>query len=256
MSDHTELQELLCEQWCSEVAVAEDKVGIRLSLPILEDDGDSLTVWIQPTLGGWTIRDCGTTMMRMSYDIDVDLLTEGQRGKVLERILSEHNVRLLDGELLCDVPESELGAALLRFGHAAQRIGDIKLWSRTRVISTFYDDLRTRLTTIVGPDRLLQNYAPPNVPDSESYIVDFAVLGAHRPLYIFGVPSSDKAKLTTIVLLHLQQAHHIFDSLVIPSDIESIGKPDLRRLMNAANDFVDSSSAVETIERKIRLRLA
>jgi hypothetical protein len=253
---NTELQELLCEQWCADIEIGEDTVGMRLSLPITEPDGDAITVWVQKIVGGWRLRDCGSTFMRLSYDMDVDLLADGQRARVLERILGEHQVRLEDGEVVRDVEERNLGAALLGFGQAVSRIGDIKLWSRARISNTFYEDLRVTLTDIVGVDRLLQDYAAPGVPDAPAYLIDFAVLGGSRPLYIFGVPNSDKAKLTTIVLLHLQQASHIFESLIIPSDIDSIGKPDLRRLMNAANDFVDSSHSQETIARKVRQRLA
>jgi hypothetical protein len=250
-----ELQELLCEQWCSDLEIGQDTAGIRLSLPLLESDGDSITVWVQQVVGGWKLRDCGTAFMRLSYDMDTDLLQEGQRSRVLERILSEHQVTLEDGELTCHAEERELGGTLLRFGQAIARVSDIKMWSRARVANTFYDDLRSTLIDIVGTDRLLMDYEAPGVPDASSYKIDFAVLGPSRPLYIFGVPSSDKAKLATIVLLHLQQARHSFDSLVIPSDIESIGKPDLRRLLNAANDFVDSSSSIDAITRKVHLRL-
>lgn len=256
MNAPAKLQELLCEQWCADVDIAQDKAGTRLSLPLTEADGDAVTVWINQRVGGWHLHDCGTTFMRLSYDMDVDLLSEGQRARVLERILAEHQIRNENGELVCEVEERDLGAALLRFGQAALRIGDIKLWTRARVASTFYDDLKTNLVGIVGADRLRIDYEAPNVPDAGNYLIDFAVTDIGRPLYIFGVPSTDKAKLANIVLLHLQQAKHAFDSLIVPSDIESISKPDLRRLMNAANDFVDSSASIEVMERKIQQRLS
>jgi hypothetical protein len=256
MKAPAELQELLCEQWCADIHIDQDKVGLRLSLPLTESDGDSVTVWINQRVGGWHLRDCGTTFMRLSYDMDVDLLAEGQRARVLERILAEHQVRNENGELVCEVEERNLGAALLRFSQAALRIGDIKLWTRSRVASTFYDDLKTHLIDIVGSDRLRIDYEPPNVPDARNYLIDFAIADIGRPLYIFGVPNSDKAKLANIILLHLQQAQHAFYSLIVPSDIESIGKPDLRRLMNAANEFVDSSSSIDAMERKIKQQLS
>lgn len=256
MTNSAELRELLCEQWCADVDIGEDRVGLRIALPLQEDDGDAVTVWIQPTIGGWKLRDCGTTFMRLSYEIDVDTLDDGQRARVLDRILAGGRVQLEMGELTLEVPEHQLGAALLSFGQTCQRVGDIAMWTRSRIASTFYEDLRGQLSRIVGAEKLHQNYVAPNVQDAASYPIDFAVLFGKKPLYIFGVPSSDKAKLTTIVLLHLQQAHHVFDSLIIPSDIDSIAKPDLRRLMNAANDFVDSSASTETIDRKIKQRLS
>lgn len=256
MNAPDELHKLLCEQWCSDVEIGQDEAGIRLSLPLTETDGDAVTVWVNHRMGGWHLRDCGTTFMRLSYDMDVDLLSEGQRARVLERILAEHQISNEGGELVCDVEERELGAALLRFGQATLRIGDIKLWSRTRVASTFYEDLKAHLLEIIGPHRLQIDYEVPDIPDSGNYLVDFAITDMARPLYIFGVPTTDKAKLANIVLLHLQQAHHVFDSLIVPSDIEAISKPDLRRLMNAANDFVDSSTSIDVLERKIRQRTA
>jgi hypothetical protein len=255
MIDSSELHELLCEQWCADVAVMEDSVGTRISLPLTDPDGDEITIWISERLGGWHLRDCGTTMMRLSYEMDVDLLALGQRSRVLERVLNESHITLENGELVCDVEERSLGEALLRFGQAVQRVGDIKLWTQARVASTFYDDLKANLIDIVGAESLLIDYAAPNVPDSENYLIDYAVVSGSTPLYIFGVPSSDKAKLANIVLLHLQQAHHNFNSLIIPSDFESISKPDFRRLMNAANDVVDSSASVDVIRRKIQQRI-
>lgn len=246
-----ELQELLCEQWCSGLEIAQDTVGMRLSLPLLEADGDCVTVWVKKTVGGWQLRDCGTTFMRLSYDIDTDLLADGQRSRVLERILAEHQVQIVEGELTAIAEERDLGATLLRFGQAMLRIGDIKLWSRARIANTFYEDLRATLSDIVGVENLLFDYEAPGVPDASSYRIDYAVKGAGLPLYIFGVPSSDKAKLATIILLHLQQAGHAFESLIIPSDLESIAKPDLRRLVNAADAIVDSSQSRDAIRRKV-----
>lgn len=255
MNTPNELQELLCEQWCADVDIGEDSAGIRISLPLIESDGDAVTVWVTPIVGGWRLRDCGTTLMRLSYDMDVDLLAEGQRAKVLERILVEHQLSLVEGELVVDAQERGLGLALLNIGQASLRIGDIKLWSRARVASTFYEDLQTTLANIVGRERLKIDYEPPNIPDAGNYLVDFAITDIARPLYIFGVPNTDKAKLANIVLLHLQQHKHVFDSLIVPSDFEAISKPDFRRLMNAANDVVDSSSAIEAISRKIHQRM-
>jgi hypothetical protein len=252
---NSELQELLCEQWCADVEIGEDTAGTRLSLPLSEVDGDAITVWINKRVGGWRLRDCGTAFMRLSYDMDIDLLEEGQRARVLERILSEHQVSIENGEIICEVEEKSLGTSLLRFGQAISRIGDIKLWTRARITNTFYEDLHSTLLDIVGSNLLISDYEVPGIQDSSSYIIDFAIVQGNRPLYIFGVPSSDKAKLSTIVLQHLQQSNHLFDSLIIPSDIESIGRPDLRRLMNAANDFVDSSNSKDTIQRKIEQRI-
>lgn len=258
MTDSGELRNLLCEQWCADLdlEVGHDELDWRISLPVYESDGDAVTVWIQPQVGGWQLRDCGTTMMRLSYDMDVDLLQEGTRSKVLQQLLAEGGMRIEGGELFAAMPERQLGAGLMQFAQTVLRISDISLWSRSRVASTFYEDLQDDLMRIVGPEQLVSDYIVPNVSRAEDYPVDFAVTGLPRPFYIFGVLNTDKAKLTTIILQHLRHAGHIFDSLVIPSDIDQIKRIDLRRLMNAANDFVDSRQSKSAVEEKIRMRLA
>lgn len=257
MNDRTtELQRLLCEQWCAAADVVEDAGGMRLSLPIHEADGDTLTVWLQQELGGWHIRDHGTTLMRLSYEIDVDLLKEGQRAKVVDRILTEQSLSLEDGELSVHAKEGDLGTALMQFGHAMTRLGDLKLWTWPRVSSTFYEDLQRELERIAGSALVKRNYVVPDVPDASNYPVDFAIETHALPFYVFGVPHTDKARLATIILLHLQKAGHLFNSLVVPADLDSIPKADRNRLLNAANDVVTGLDAVEPLERKVKLRLA
>lgn len=256
MNAPAELKQLLCQQWCAEADIAADEGGLRVSLPMLEADGDVTTVWMQPELGGWLLRDHGTTLMRLSYDTDIDALLDGPRARLAERIVSEQGANLVDGELRAHVHEGELGTGMLRFGQAMTRLGDLSLWNKTRVASTFYDDLERELIRIVPIGRLHKGYVVPGVPSGNEYPVDFAIPDAARPLYIFGVPNNDKARLATIVLMYLQQQNCKFDSLIVPAEFDDILRGDRRRLMNAANDMVASIRDTDAIERKILQRLA
>lgn len=257
MNAPTELRHLLCEQWCADADIATDGEAVRISLPMYESDGDGITVWIESTLGGWRITDRGTTLMRLSYHMDIDQLAEGQRAKVFDGALSAQGIRNEDGELVLETPEAQLGRALLDYGRAALQVGDIKLWSRSRVANTFYDDLAQVLRGIVGPQLLKRDFVVPNVPNAAQYPVDFCIApDSLRPLFVFGVPSRDKARLATIVLQYLQQHHVAFESLVVPSEMDAIPRSDFRRLLNAANDMVDSISARDDLERKVRHRMA
>lgn len=250
------LSRLLCESWCAELDAERVGDGVRMSLPLTELDGDAVTVWLSPTFGGWRISDQGTTLMRLSYQHDIDSLLEGTRGQVFERILTEHSVCYDDGRLIADVAERDLAGSLLQFGHAIQRISDLRFWTRTRVASSFYDDLSELLASIVGVERIHRDYAAPNVPSSGDYPIDFYVDGGAEPLYVFGVPTKDKARLATIVLQHLQQHAPKFNSLVVFQNVSELASKDMKRLMNAANDMVDSIDSIDALERKVRHRVA
>lgn len=256
MTTTANLKELLCQQWCSTAVVAEDRAGLRLSLPMYEADGDAVTLWLRPAMGGWVIADNGTTYMRLSYDMDLDLLESPQRAKVLETILRESGISDEGGNLMMEVMEDDLGSSLFTFGQAITRISDIRLWNKTRVASTFYDDLAHELKRIAGSENVHPDYLVPGLDSAADYPIDFYLGGGVSPLYVFGIPNGDKAKLATIILQRLASIGHQFESLIVPSDITAIPQKDFRRLMNAANDMVDSVTAKEPLERKIRHRLA
>ncbi|WOB10755.1 DUF1828 domain-containing protein [Piscinibacter gummiphilus] len=256
MNSPTELQHLLCQQWCASADVSNDDAGLRVSLPMIEGDGDHVTLWVQPEPGGWVVRDLGTTLMRMSYGMDTDLLEDGQRARVVESILGSADVSLEDGELLARVPEGGLGLAMMQMGQAVLRLRDVQLWNKSRVATTFYEDLAQRLNALAGGVRLERNYVVPQIADAASYPVDFAFLTEGLPLYVFGVPTNDKAKLATIILQHLQQSHHAFNSLVVAADLEALSKGDRKRLINAANDVVTSLDETDALARKVRARIA
>lgn len=250
------LRRILCQSWCEGIDVTDEQDGsIRMSMPLHDPDGDAMTVWAQSVMGGWRLSDGGATIMRLSYEHDLDSLLDGTRGKIFERLLGESGLCEEDGQLAMEVREDELGEALLRFGQGLLRIGDLTLWTRTRIATSFYDDLRARLEAYAGRERVHQDYAVPDIPGSRDYPVDFFVEGGREPLYVFGVPGRDKARLATIVLQHLQAHVPRFNSLVVFQNAADLGNADLRRLMNAANDMIDSIDATDALERKLRHRL-
>ncbi|MDR5834988.1 DUF1828 domain-containing protein [Caballeronia sp. LZ034LL] len=250
------MKRLLCESWCSELDVAQDGEALRLSMPLLEPDGDCVTVWLRQTMGGWRLEDAGATLMRVSYDSDVSALMRGPRRVLLDRMLAEHGARLADdGQIVAEADEQLLGVSLLRYGQALLRISDLKSWTRTRVASTFFDDLRLNLTEIVGVDHVIENYHAPEVPDASDYPIDFAITGASTPLFVFGVTGQERARLATIVLQHIEPFIERYDSIVVFQDASAIPSSDLRRLMNAANDMVDSIDAKAALAKKIQHRM-
>ncbi|USE81177.1 DUF1828 domain-containing protein [Cupriavidus gilardii] len=252
----TALRRILCEAWCSELDVAEDRGAIRLSMPLTEPDGDYVTVWLRQTLGGWRIEDAGATLMRFSYDQDIGTLASGPRAIMLRRLLSEYGARLdEDGQIKAEATETDLGHTLLRFGQAILRVGELRSWTKSRVASTFFDDLEAQLKRIAGPKSVRRNHIWEGIPAAEDYPIDFYLEGATEPLFVFGAPTKDRARLATIVLQHLQQHIASFNSIVVFQDASAIGNADLRRLMNAANDMVDSLGATDTLRRKVLHRL-
>jgi hypothetical protein len=75
------------------------------------------------------------------------------------------------------------------------------------VENTFYEDLREKLRSYVDAEHVHENHLVPGVANASDYPVDYFIEGSAQPLYLFGVPNRDKARLATIVLQHLNSAN-------------------------------------------------
>lgn len=253
--DVESLRQQLCSAFCEDVRVSARKDSIRVSLPLVARDGDHHTVYLSRGDGGWRISDMGSTLMRLSYESDLGSLMSGPRGELFQQIIGESGIEEDDGELFLEVPTDGLLRGLFSLGQSASRIEDLGLWSRTRVESTFRDDLRSILDEAIGTKGVIEDYVVPGVEDAELYPVDFYIRAEQRPLYLFGVNTPDRAKISTIVMQHLLHHNHDFDSFVVCSDFFSLPKADGARLMNAANDMVHSLDNVADLQRKLKHRI-
>lgn len=253
--DPAALQKQLCSTFCQDVKVTLGDGFARVNLPMTGRDGDGFTAYLKPIAAGWRISDMGTTMMRLSYENDLSRLFTGARGKLFETILKESGLSEDDGELYLEVPTDAIPRGLFTLGQGITRVEDIGLWTRSRIESTFYDDLASVLESFLRPDQFERGYVVPGVPNGDSYPVDYFIRTGRRPLYLFGVSNKEKAMLTTIILQHLIAARQDFDSMVICANIEDIPKLDRRRLTNAANDVVATIQDTDVIRSKIEHRI-
>jgi hypothetical protein len=255
--DTKELEVVLCRSLCGQAQVRVSEDGLwQVKTPFSFPDGDAYSLYVRqlPT-GGLRITDAGLTLMHLSYDNDLDKIREGTRGRLLQQILAESDLNEEEGEFFIDGPADYLGINVFRFGQALTRVHDLTFLNRARSESTFYEDLRELLRALVGQERLVESYVVPEVPRASEYPVDFYVSGGPTPLYLFGVPSRDKARLATIILQHLIASGQDFNSMIVFQNMADLPRPDVSRLTNAANDQVDSLDAADDLRRKLLRRV-
>ena len=94
------------------------------------------------------------------------------------------------------------------------------------------------------------------MPNARDYPIDFRIEGKYAPLFVFGIPGRDKARLATIILEHLLREKAEFDSILIFADQGVIPRGDLARLSNVGGEMVASLDAQDDMQRKILKRLA
>ena len=252
------LRKLLCERLCEEVQVdARPDGALMLRTHFTFPDGDGYPFHLsEAPSGGLRLSDQGHTLMHISYEHDIDSFLNGTRGMLLERIAGESGIGQDGGVFSVDTVPDRLPEAIFHFGQALTRIYDLTLLSRSNVGSTFYDDLADCLTGFADDATMQRDYQP-DVPNAEAYSVDFHFEGKDGvPLFVYGVPNRDKARLTTIMLGHFHRHHLQFESVIVFQDQTEIPRVDLARLSDVAGDMISSLESTEDLNRKLLRRVA
>ena len=226
------LRTLLCERLCEDVAVDARPDGeLMLRTHFTFPDGDGYPFHLaEAASGGLRLSDHGHTLMHISYEHDIDAFLTGTRGMLLERIVGESGIHHDDGVFSVDTAPDRLPEAIFTFGQALTRVYDLTLLSRSNVGSTFYDDLADCLSGFVDAAKMERDYQP-DIPNAEAYPVDYRIEGKSGvPLFVYGVPNRDKARLTTIMLAYFHRHHLEFESIIVFEDQAEIPRVDLARL--------------------------
>ena len=252
------LRQLLCERLCEDVRVdtrPDGELMLRTHFTFPDGDGYPFHLSKAPA-GGLRLSDDGHTLMHISYEHDIESFLTGTRGMLLERIAGESGIDQDGGVFSVDTAPDRLPETIFSFGQALTRIYDLTLLSRSNVGSTFYDDLADCLTGFADEAKLQRDYQP-DVPNAEAYSVDFHFDGKDGvPLFVYGVPNRDKARLTTIMLGHFHRHHLEFESVIVFQDQTEIPRVDLARLSDVAGDMISSLESTEDLSRKLLRRVA
>ena len=252
-----ELQKSLCTLMCAEVKLVKKGDRLMIRTPFSFPDGDPYIIYLAELPNGSVrLSDAGHTLMHLSYENDVDKFRQGTRGKIFDQVLTQHGIFDSNGELFVETLPGKIGSAIFKFGQAINSITDLTFLNRTRTESTFYEDLAEIISGIVDGEQVTRDYIYPDLENSADYPIDFKIQGKADPLFIFGIPSKDKARLATIVLERLLRANVVFDSMLIFSDQSQIPRPDLARLSNAGGEMIASLDAQDDIRRKIGRRVS
>jgi len=243
---------------CAEVNVrAKNSKLLAIDTPFFFADGDPYQLYIKEMPGGVIrLTDMGHTLMHLSYENDIDKFRDGTRGALLGQIKAETSVEEENGEFYIDTPLNNLGYNIFRLGQALTKINDLTFLNRARAESTFYEDLQEQLGKIVGEERIIKDYYYPELDNSRDYPIDFRIEGKHAPLFLFGIPNKDKARLTTIILERLLRANVDFESILIFADQGALPRPDLARLSNVGGEMIASLDAESDFSRKLLRKVA
>jgi hypothetical protein len=230
--------EALRKQFNERIRFVEKRPGIyQILAPFYHEDGDMLDIYLETIGENGTIRisDHGMTIMRLSYEYDID--TPNKR-RIFEKMLSENQLQERGGRLFVETSADALYPSLLQFVQTVAKVSNMRLFKREVIRSLFYEMLEEFIT-----DQLVRFRPEPKVlPISErdDLEVDYVFTVLPRPIYLFGIKDDAKARLTTISCLEFQRANIPFKSIGVHEDFESLSKKDRKRITSAIDkQFVD-----------------
>jgi len=253
-------EKTLCAQLCANVSlVSRSNNKLMLKTPFHYPDGDHYPIYLEETgTGGLRISDGGHTLMHLSYENDIDKFFEGTRQILMSQVVAQGDVDYSEstGEFYVETSVEEMASAVFRLGQTITRVHDLTFLNRSHVASTFYDDLKEQIISLVPDERVKRNYVIPGLPGGDNYPVDFCIKTAQTPLFLYGVPNRDKTRLTTIFLQYLIQHDIKFDSLLVFEDQQEIPRADLARLSNVGGEMISSLNAEDDFRRKLLRRVS
>lgn len=252
------LQENLCRAFCANIQLSykNDKL-IRIETPFYFPDGDPYQLYVtEEEFGLLRLSDAGHTLMQLSYENDVDKFRKGTRAKIFNNILNELNLSEYDGEIFLKTDSTNLANDIFKFGQGLTKIYDLTFLNKEKVESTFYEDLDNQIHSISSSIKIQKDYIIPNLENGKYYPIDYFIEGKDAPLYLFGIPNKDKARLTTIIIEYLLREKIEFDSLLVFEDLKNIPSNDLVRLTNSGGEMIISLDAKDDLARKINRRAA
>lgn len=230
---------------------------ITVETPFNFSDGDPYQIYIRETPDGkLKLTDMGHTLMHLSYDNEIDKFRAGTRGNLFDQILSEFFITEENGEFYIITSEEKIITNLFRLGQAMTKISDLTFLNRFRAESTFYEDLSESILKVVSEEIVRKDYIYEPLENAKDYPIDYYIEGKDAPLFLFGIPNRDKARLTNIVLERLLRAEVDFESMLVFSDQTTIPRPDLARLSNTGGEMIASLDAFDDLKRKLLRKTA
>ena len=178
----------------------------------------------------YRICDFGLTLMHLSYNFDVD--TE-HREEILNNIIKNNLGSIDNGNIYIDSNLSNLHQNLLQYYQLLSKVSSMSILKKEVVRSLFYENLNYFVENELSQYNPELGFSP--LPD---YKVDCRFnISAKRPIYLFGVRDSIKAKEIMLHCMVFKDKKIPFESLVIYEDMNSsnISAKDLRRLTNIAD---------------------
>lgn len=223
--------EYIKQSFNNRVSIREKRPNIyQLIIPLYHEDGDMIDIFIENRNNEYFICDYGLTLMRLSYNYEIDT---PNKESIFQKILSENSLEESDGNIQYKTRKETLFSDIMHVAQTYMKIGSMRYFKREVIESLFYEMLNDIIVKDLSDYKPKKNILP--IPERDDLEADFEFTPNGHPVYLFGVKDAAKARLATICCLEYQNANLKFRSLIVHEDFEKLPRKDRTRLTNACD---------------------
>lgn len=202
--------------------------------PFFHEDGDMVEFYIENKNSYVRICDCGMTLMKLSYDIDLKNTNE----KVFNQMLKENYLDIENGNIFIDSDIETLNSKFLQFAQTISKISGLKYFTSHRQKNIFYEILGEYVKEKFSDMKYTKDYIP--LTKYKDYIVDYMFNTKQKPIYLFAVKDDNRAKDVIIANQAFKLEKIPFKSVVVYQDYSSISKLTQERILRVTDKpFLD-----------------
>ncbi len=256
-------QQLIQQQFQEKVSkevrlIPEGTNRYKVFTPFQFDDGDAFSIVLKklPT-NQFLLTDEGHTLMHISYKMDLEALESGTRQKILSSVLNGYSIEDRDGEFVSIVENTDFGNTLFSYIQGLVKISDIDYLSKERVKSTFWEDFKEFISSVVPEKRREFNYIIKEHDQAGRYPIDCRINSMKIPLFVFAIQNDDKCRDVTISVLQYEKWGIPFYPIAIFEDQEEINRKVLSRFSDVTEkQFSSLYSNQDRIESYLKKQIS
>lgn len=260
-----ELKRQVCSMFCGAITIRPVPTGYAISSAFEDNSGDRISFYLTSTTEGFQIEDDGSYLAHLiAKDIPIE---QGQRGQLLEAILSQANAYWDRETYEIRTPsfaEDQAPRRIIDFLSSMIRVRDLELITREVVRSTFREDAIDALTRSFAHVANLNENEPINKA-FQDYPADIVirpktVINA-LPGAVYFVNSNDRLNEALLLQTEARAQNRDHDFAVIAlieePDMKVLSRKRFQRAQNRSLTMPifrgDESAAMEMIGRRLNL---
>ena len=215
----------------------------QLIVPIYHDDGDMFDMFVKYNSDdSLTICDCGLTLMRLSYNCDID---KPKNKRIFSKIVEDNGAFDEDGNISILTSPDMLFENIMQFSQIINKVLDIENEQRN-ISGDFYKLTKQYITSSLAKYEPKLNYSP--IKDKKEFSVDYFLNTRGKPAYLFAVYNDQKALDTIVNIMTFQEKKIPFTSIIVHKNYDLLTLKTRKKIMTTADkQFPDYEDFTENI---------